>query len=64
MSSLPILHVFALIAGIIAIFFIRKKYRGITTTELVLIIVLYTALVLLFTDPVVNGIMTLLSEWN
>jgi len=62
MSSLPIVHVFALIAGILAIFYIRKKYSKITTAELVIIIVLYAALVLLFTDPVVNRIRALLSE--
>lgn len=49
-----VVHAIALIAGIAAVFLIRKRYRKISSLETALILILYFALVLLFTDPVVN----------
>ncbi len=49
-----LVHLIVLVAGVVAVFLIRKKYPKISSTELAIIIVLYFALVLLFTDPVVN----------
>jgi hypothetical protein len=61
MKGLSLMHLIALIAGIILILFIRRRYRKISTTELALIIALYVALVFLFTVPVVNLIKKLLT---
>lgn len=49
-----LVHLIALIAGVVAVFLIRKRYTKISSMEVAIIIVLYFALVLLFTDPVVN----------
>lgn len=49
-----LMHGVALIAGLVVLFLIRKKYPGISSVELGIIIGLYVILVLLFTDPVVN----------
>ena len=61
MNSLSLMHLIALIAGIILILLIRRRYRKISTTELALIIALYVVLVFLFTVPVVNLIKKLLT---
>jgi hypothetical protein len=61
MNSLSLMHLIALIAGIILILLIRRRYRKISTTELAVIIALYAALVLLFTEPIVNLIKKLLT---
>ena len=53
-DMIGLVHLLALIAGVAAVFLIRKKYTRISAMEMALIIVLYFALVLLFTDPVVN----------
>ncbi len=49
-----LVHLIALIAGVVAVFLIKKRYTKITTAEVAIIIILYFALVLLFTDPVVS----------
>lgn len=49
-----LVHLIALIAGVAAVLLIRKRYTKISSMEVAIIIVLYFALVLLFTDPVVN----------
>jgi hypothetical protein len=54
MIGFSLAHLIALIAGIIVIFSIRRRYRKIKTKELVIIIALYVVLVLLFTEPIVN----------
>ena len=61
MEGLSLMHLIALIAGIILILFIRRRYRKISATELALIIALYVVLVFLFTVPVVNLIKKLLT---
>jgi Ca2+/Na+ antiporter len=61
MIGFSFMHLIALLAGIIIILFIRRRYRKIRTTELVIIIVLYAVFVLLFTAPVVNLIKKLLT---
>jgi hypothetical protein len=53
-EMIGLVHLLALIAGVAAIFFIKKKYTRISAIEMALIIILYFALVLLFTEPVVN----------
>ena len=54
MSGLTVVHLIALMAGIMVILFIRRKYPKITTKEVAVIIVLYVLLVVLFTEPIVN----------
>lgn len=49
-----LVHLVFLIAGIIAVFLIRKRYPKISSMEMATVIVLYLFLVFLFTDPVVN----------
>lgn len=49
-----LIHLAFLIAGIVAVFLIRKRYPKISSMEMAIVIVLYLFLVLLFTDPVVN----------
>ena len=61
MNSLSLVHLIALLAGIIIILLIRKKYPKMRKTELIGIIILYVALVLIFTEPVVNLIKELLA---
>jgi len=56
-----LVHLIAFIVGIILILLIRRKYRKISTTELVVSIILYALLVLLFTEPIVNLIRKLLA---
>jgi Sec-independent protein translocase protein TatA len=40
---------------------VRRKYRKISATELVVVVVLYVIFVLLFTEPIVNLVKSLLS---
>lgn len=54
MQGFPLLQVIALAAGVFLIWLLRKKYQKISATEVILILVLYTAMVLLFTDPFIN----------
>jgi len=54
MNGFPLPQVIALAAGCVLLWFIRKKYQKISTTEVILILVLYTAMVVLFTDPIIN----------
>jgi len=61
MSSFPFVHLIALVAGGVIVFMVNKKYEKITSTEIILILVLYSSLVILFTEPVVNLIKRLLS---
>lgn len=61
MNSFPFVHLIALIAGGIIVFMVNKKYEKITSTEIILILVLYASLVVLFTEPVVNLIKKLLT---
>lgn len=49
-----LIHLVFLIAGVVAVFLIRKRYPKISLMEMAIVIVLYVLLVLLFTDPVVN----------
>jgi hypothetical protein len=49
-------HFFVFISGILVIWLIRRKYRKIKPVELAVIIILYTLLVVLFTEPMVNWI--------
>lgn len=61
MSSFPYVHLFALIAGGFIVFMVNRKYNKMTSTEIILILVLFASLVILFTEPVVNLIKRLLS---
>jgi hypothetical protein len=61
MSGLSLVHLTALVAGISIILLIRRRYRGISTIELAIIIVLYVLLVILFTEPIVNTIKSTLT---
>ena len=61
MSGLSLLHLIALVAGLVVILLIRKRYRRISATELTVVVVLYAILVLLFTEPIVNLVKRLLT---
>ena len=61
MSGLSLLHLIALVAGLVVILLIRKRYRRIRAMELAVAMVLYAVLVLLFTEPVVNLVKRLLT---
>ena len=54
MMGVSVAQLVALIAGIIAILLIRKKYRKFSAIELAFIIVLWVVLVLLFTESFIN----------
>ena len=54
MNGFPLPQVIALAAGGFLVWLLRKKYRKISTTEVILILVLYAAMVVLFTDPIIN----------
>ena len=54
MSGISLVHLVALLVGIIVILLIRKRYHKIRPIELALIIGLYIVLVLIFTEPIVN----------
>ncbi|MEN6463676.1 MAG: hypothetical protein ABFD62_00700 [Syntrophaceae bacterium] len=56
-----IMHLIALVAGIVVLLLIRKRYPGISSKELAIIIFLYIILVFLFTEPVVNFFKTMMS---
>jgi hypothetical protein len=56
MNNLSLVHVIVFVAGIILILLIRRKYRKISMAELAVVIALYTVLVILFTEPIVNMI--------
>jgi hypothetical protein len=60
MNNLSLVHLIVLIAGILLILLLRRKYQKIRTAELIGIIVLYALLVFLFTEPIVNLIKKLL----
>ncbi len=59
MDGFPLPQVIALSVGGLLIWLIRKKYRRMRTGEVILIFVLYAVLVILFTEPVVNLIRSL-----
>lgn len=60
MNSFPFVHLIALVAGGMIVFMVNKKYEKITSVEIILILVLYSMLVVLFTEPVVNLIKNLI----
>ncbi|HPD57319.1 MAG TPA: hypothetical protein PKW17_08790, partial [Smithellaceae bacterium] len=47
-------HLIALIVGIVIILIITRKYRKFSLVETAGMIILYAALVLLFTSPIIN----------
>jgi len=49
-----LVQLIALIAGIVIILLIKRKYRRFSLVEISVMIALYTALVLLFTTPIIN----------
>jgi len=61
MNSFPVVHLMALVIGGFIIYMVQKKYQKITSTEIILILVLYACLVVLFTEPVVNFIKRMMS---
>jgi|GEM_PF-1528256 len=62
MMSLLWIQGILLVSGLIAILFLRKKYRQIKTGEIAMVTFLYVILVLLFTDVVVNWLKALLEH--
>jgi len=54
MNGFPLTQLVAFIVGCFVIFLIRKQFPKIRTIELIVILVLYAALVILFTDPIVK----------
>ncbi|HOJ52871.1 MAG TPA: hypothetical protein PLT64_10145 [Syntrophales bacterium] len=62
MGGYLVVNVVLLFLGVAVLFWLRKKYRQISWTEMVVIIVLYAILVFLFTDEVVSGIKAFLED--
>lgn len=50
-SLFPLLHLVVLIAGIILLVFVKKKYPQVHNAELIVVFILFFILVLIFTEP-------------
>lgn len=56
MINFYLVQLLAFIAGVLLILLIRRRYSKITKVEFIAVIILYALLVLLFTEPVIDGI--------
>jgi energy-converting hydrogenase Eha subunit C len=54
MNGFPLTQLIAFIVGCSVIFLIRKQFPKISSIEIIVILVLYAAMVILFTDPMVK----------
>ena len=57
----PILHVIVIIAGIILLIFVKKKYSKVRDAELIIVFILFFILVLIFTEPGMDVLKKLIS---
>jgi hypothetical protein len=62
MNNFSFIHLIALVVGGIIILMVKRKYKKIRISELILILILYFILVFLFTDPVLNLARKLISQ--
>lgn len=51
LTLFPFLHVIILIAGIIILLFIKRKYPKVKTYELIIVFVLFLILIAVFSEP-------------
>ncbi len=56
MINFYVVQFLALIAGVLLLLLIKKRYTKFTKVELIAVIILYILLILLYTDPIINGI--------
>ena len=61
MRSFPFIHILVLIVSGIVLFILKKKYRQISTSELIMIFILVFALVAIFTDTGIDLIKSLIA---
>lgn len=47
----PFLHLAVLIAGIILLVFVKRKYPKVRSSELIIVFILFFILVVIFTEP-------------
>jgi hypothetical protein len=51
MKLFPLVHLLALIAGVIILLFVKRKYKQVRNLELIIVFILYLILVAIFTEP-------------
>ncbi|HOG11127.1 MAG TPA: hypothetical protein PKW92_08830 [Smithella sp.] len=61
MRSFPFIHILVLIISGFVLFILKKKYRQISTSELIMIFILVFALVAIFTDTGIDLIKSLIA---
>ena len=47
----PFMHLIALIAGVIVLLFVKRKYPKVRNSELIIVFILFFILVAIFTEP-------------
>ena len=60
-SLFPIIHVIVIIAGIVLLVFVKKKYPRVRNLELIAVFILFIILVLIFTEPGMDFLKRLIS---
>lgn len=60
-SLFPIIHVIVIIAGIVLLVFVKKKYPRVRNLELIAVFILFLILVLIFTEPGMDFLKRLIS---
>lgn len=60
-SLFPIIHVIVIIAGIVLLVFVKKKYPRVRNLELIAVFILFLILVLIFTEPGMDLLKRLIS---
>ena len=61
MRSFPFIHILVLIISGFVLLILKKKYRQISTSELIMIFILVFALVAIFTDTGIDLIKSLIA---
>jgi len=61
MRSFPFIHILVLIISGFVLFILKRKYRQISTSELIMIFILVFALVAIFTDTGIDLIKSLIA---
>ena len=61
MRSFPFIHILVLIISGFVLFILKKKYRQISTSELIMIFILVFVLVAIFTDTGIDLIKSLIA---
>ncbi|HNQ66388.1 MAG TPA: hypothetical protein PKL38_10430 [Smithella sp.] len=61
MRSFPFIHILVLIVSGIVLFILKKKYRQIRTSELIMIFILVFVLVAIFTDTGIDLVRSLIA---